>query len=236
MKIAVIVPGALPEEAKQAIRADMLTYAEPGTAIDIFAVDEGKISVAADLDLKAPATVALAQEIEQKGYDAILLDGTCDFCLAAARSAVRIPVVGAASATYHLVYQLGGKYAVISVNENLNPTFLRAIKLTDCENRLTSMRSLKRPFKVPMDSLPYSPEELEEEIAEIASQQVSQEGAQIIVVAFTLLNLFVKPGALDRMSKRLNAIFVDAQAIGIKTAEMMVRLQMSHSVREYPLI
>jgi len=154
----------------------------------------------------------------------------------AARSAVRIPVVGAASATYHLVYQLGGKYAVISVNEKINPTFLRAIKLADCESRLTSMRPLKRPFSVPMDSLPYTPEELEEEIAEIAAKQIEEEGAQIIVVAFTLLNLFVKPGALERLSSRLNVVFVDAQAIAFKTAEMLVRLKLSHSEREYPLL
>lgn len=154
----------------------------------------------------------------------------------AARSAVRIPVVGAASATYHLVYQLGGKYAVISVNEKINPTFLRAIKLADCENRMTSMQSLKRSFSVPMDSLPYTPEELEEEIAEIATKQISEEGAQIIVVAFTLLNLFVKPGALERLSSRLNAVFVDAQAIAFKTAEMLVSLKLSHSEREYPLL
>ena len=98
------------------------------------------------------------------------------------------------------------------------------------------MRSLKRPFKVPMDSLPYTPEELEEEIAEIAARQIEQEGAQIIVVAFTLLNLFVKPGALARLSSRLNAVFVDPQAIGFKTAEMLARLKLSHSEREYPLL
>ncbi|MDX9745559.1 MAG: hypothetical protein WCX84_00645 [Syntrophales bacterium] len=76
MKIAIIAPGALPEEAKQAIKADMETYAEPGTSIEVFAVEEGKISVAADLDLKAVSTVALAQEIGKQGFDAILLDGT----------------------------------------------------------------------------------------------------------------------------------------------------------------
>lgn len=98
------------------------------------------------------------------------------------------------------------------------------------------MRSLKRPFSVPMESLPYTPEELEEEIAKIASQQIEQEGAQVIVVAFTLLNLFVNPGALERLSKRLNAIFVDSQAIAFKTAEMMARLKLSQSEREYPLL
>jgi hypothetical protein len=131
---------------------------------------------------------------------------------------------------------LGNKYAVISVNDKINPTFLRAIKLAGCEERMTSMRSLKRAFKVPMDSLPYTPEELEKEIAEIAAWQIDQEGAQVIVVAFTLLNLFVNPGALERLSRKLNAVFVDAQAIGFKTAEMLVRLKLSHSEREYPLL
>jgi hypothetical protein len=55
-------------------------------------------------------------------------------------------------------------------------------------------------------------------------------------VAFTLLNLFVKPGALERLSSRLNAVFVDAQAIAFKTAEMLVSLKLSHSEREYPLL
>ena len=76
MKIAVIAPGALPEEAKLAMKADMLANAEPGTTLEIFAVEEGKIAVAADLDLKAPYTVALAQTIAKMGFDAILLDGT----------------------------------------------------------------------------------------------------------------------------------------------------------------
>ncbi|MBN1546132.1 MAG: hypothetical protein JW902_05665, partial [Syntrophaceae bacterium] len=62
--------------AKLAMKADMLSYAEPGTTLEIFAVEEGKIAVAADLDLKAPAVIAIAQEIEKQGFDAIILDGT----------------------------------------------------------------------------------------------------------------------------------------------------------------
>jgi hypothetical protein len=76
MKIAVIAPGALPDEAKMAIKADLLTIAEPGTTLEVFDVQEGKIAVAADLDMKAPAVVVLAQAIEKKRFDAILLDGT----------------------------------------------------------------------------------------------------------------------------------------------------------------
>jgi len=138
--------------------------------------------------------------------------------------------------TYHLVYQLGNAFGVISVNEQINPTFLRAVRQAGCQDRMTSMRSLKRAFAVPMDAPPYTPEELEEEIAGIAKRQIEEEGAQIIVVAFTLLNLFVKPDALERLSKRLNAVFVDSQAIGFKTAEMLVRLKLCHSEREYPLL
>ena len=75
MKIAVMSPGALPEEAKKAIEADLLAIAEPGTTLEVIDV-EGKVAVAADLDMKAPAAVALARKIEQNGFDAILLDGT----------------------------------------------------------------------------------------------------------------------------------------------------------------
>ena len=153
----------------------------------------------------------------------------------AVRGAVKIPVVGAGMATYHLAYQLASKFAVISVSKDLNSVFLRAIKQAECYERMTSMRSIGKPLKLPMEDF-YTPEELEKELIKIAKVQVEDEGAQLIVVACTFISLLLAPGGMERLAKNLGVIFVDPQEIAVKTAEMLVNMGLSHSKIEYPQI
>ena len=150
------------------------------------------------------------------------------------RGAVKIPVVGAGIATYHLVYQLARNFAVVSINEQLNPAFIRAMKATGCYDRMTSMRAIRKPLKDPMEKLPYTREELEKEIVRIASKQIKNEEAQLIVLGCAIFSLFLKPGARERLGKKLGVIVVDPQEIAIKTAEMLVNLKLTHSKMEYP--
>jgi len=153
----------------------------------------------------------------------------------AVRGAVNIPVIGACIATYHLAYQLASKFGVISVSKDLNSVFLRAIKQADCEGRMTSMRAIDKPLKLPMEDF-YTPAELEEEIMKIAKKQIEDEGAQLIVVACTVISLLLAPGGLKRLAETLGVIFVDPQEIAVKTAEMIVTMGLSHSKIEYPQI
>jgi len=135
-------------------------------------------------------------------------------------------------ATYHLVYQLARRYGVISVNEKLNPVFLRAIKEAGCYERLTSMRAIGKPLTLPMGEF-YTPDEMEEELLRIGRKQV-EEGAQVLVVACTLISLFLQPGALDRLREKLGVMVIDPQPIALKTAEILAHLRLTQSEREYP--
>jgi Asp/Glu/hydantoin racemase len=140
--------------------------------------------------------------------------------------------VGAGMATYHLVYQLASRYGVISVNEKLNPIFIRAIKEAGCYERLTSMHAIGKPLTLPMGKF-YTPEELEVELLRIGQKQV-EEGAQVLVIACTLISLFLKPGAFDRLKEKLGVMVIDPQPIALKTAEMLACLDLSQSDQEYP--
>jgi len=135
-------------------------------------------------------------------------------------------------ATYHLVYQLARRYGVISVNEKLNPVFLRAIKEAGCYERLTSMRAIGKSLTLPMGEF-YTPDEMEEELLRIGRKQV-EEGAQVLVVACTLISLFLQPGALDRLREKLGVMVIDPQPIALKTAEILAHLRLTQSEREYP--
>jgi len=138
-------------------------------------------------------------------------------------------------ATFHLVYQLARRYAVISVNEDLSPAFLRVIRETGCYDRMTSMRSIGKPLTLPLGEF-YAPEELEEEFMRIGRKQVEEEKAQLLVIACTVISLFLNPGARERLTKQLGVIVVDVQEVALKTAEMLASLGLAHSKREYPQI
>lgn len=76
MKLAIIVPGELPSEAKEHLEEELKRIASPGTETETFDIKGGKIRVAADIDLAVPAAVELAVDAEKNGFDAIVLDGT----------------------------------------------------------------------------------------------------------------------------------------------------------------
>ncbi len=128
-------------------------------------------------------------------------------------------------ATYHIAAQIADRFAVISVNENLNSAFIRPIKNAGCYNRMTSIRAIEKPLTLPMREF-YTPQELEEEILRIGKRQV-EEGAQLIVIACTLASLLLPPGGIDRLTKKLGVTVIDPQPVAIKTAEMLVALSLS---------
>ena len=118
--------------------------------------------------------------------------------------------------------QLVEKFAVISVNTDLNSAFLRPIHNAGCSDRMTSMQAIQRPLTLPMRKF-YTPEELEDELLRVGKRQV-EEGAQLIVIACTLVSLLLPPGGLARLTEKLGIAVIDPHPIAVKTAEMMVAL------------
>ncbi|MCC7413101.1 MAG: hypothetical protein IT495_15910 [Gammaproteobacteria bacterium] len=234
MKIAVIIPGPV---APGAVR-EIETLVSAGTKVTVLGAAGGVLEVAGDIDLKAAEAAMLAMRAEREGCDAVVIDGMCDFGLPVVRGAVGIPVVGAATATYNLVYQLARRFAVISVNREMNPMFERAIRECGCSERMTSLRAMPRALRLSREGgeLPYSPQDWEAEILKIAARQVEDEGAQCIVVACASIFGLLRPGARERLAQELGVIVVDPQAIALKTAEMLVALGLAHSPIEYPRI
>lgn len=234
MKLAVIMPGEVSREIIESTKKQV----SPGTEVAVLGAAKGLLEVAGDIELKGPQAAKLALQAERDGYDAVLLNGMCDFGLSLTRSAVNIPAVGAATATYNLVYQLVRSFGVVSVNAQMNPMFLRAVRECGCEPRMTSIRSMDRSLRIGVDGteLPYSPEQWEEEIITVARPQVEQEGAQCIVIACSMIFSILPQGARERMEETLGVMFVDPQLISIRTAEMLGALKLCHSKIEYPSV
>lgn len=75
MRLAVILPGELPEEAKGALKAEYKRIVAPGTDTAIFEVKNSTIRVGGDIDLLIPAATDIAKQAEKEGFDALVLNG-----------------------------------------------------------------------------------------------------------------------------------------------------------------
>ena len=76
MKLAVILPGELPEQAYAVLNAQFSNFLSPGTQTAIIGLQNTTIECADDIArLTAPATAA-AQKAEKDGFDGIVFSGT----------------------------------------------------------------------------------------------------------------------------------------------------------------
>ena len=75
MRLAVILPGELPEEAKGALQSEYKRIVAPGTDTTVFEVKDSIIRTAGDIDLLIPAATDIAKQAEKEGFDALVLNG-----------------------------------------------------------------------------------------------------------------------------------------------------------------
>jgi allantoin racemase len=137
-------------------------------------------------------------------------------------------------ATYLLTYQLATKFACISISKTWTPWFIKIVKESGCYDRMTSMRDLPKALKFPVPKDYYTQEEFEKEVRKIAKRQVEEEGAQALVIICGLMPLLLPPGGIERLSKEFGIIVLNPWDVAVKTAEMFVKLGVSHSKIEYP--
>lgn len=75
MKIAMIVPVELSEEARGALKHQMDRAVSPGTEVTMFEVGDDSLSSIADIENLDPPATSLALAAAESGFDAIVMDG-----------------------------------------------------------------------------------------------------------------------------------------------------------------
>lgn len=232
IKIAVIIPGELDRSEFDRRIEHIKRFVSSGTSVEgfLFKGDPRGIKTGSDVSLLANETMKLTIDAERQGFDAIVIHGICDFGIEAARGAVDIPVVGLGSATFHLACQLADRFAVVTKSEATIPEFSRRIQLMGCFDRITSMRALN----IPELQLKKQSKKLRGRFIEIAQYQIKTENAQLIVAGYSAILSAFEEGERERMEEELGVPVLDGVPVAIKTAEMLVALNLCHSHKAYP--
>jgi allantoin racemase len=153
-----------------------------------------------------------------------------DMNIESARAAVNIPVVGLASATYHVASQLADRFGIISTNEKTVPAHKRNIKAMGFPDHIVSIRALDIPILESIDRK----EEMEDKFLEIARDQINKEGADLIISGSGSIFPALGAGSRERIEKKLGVPVLEGSGVALKTLELMVNLKLTQSKKAYP--
>lgn len=230
MKIMVVM-GEYPLEEQERRRAAVLKCASPGTDIG-FSVIKATFFVRANAQINAlsaaPLVAETAQKAEANGFDAVVPFGTLDAGVELARNLVRIPVVGAGQSVMHLAAQLSNRLGIVGYETSSIPFMRKQMHAWQVLDSVVGFRAIE----IPLLNSTARRGVMRDRFIEVARELIEKEDAEMIVpMGVTMVPVQYSPA---EFSKELGVPVMDALAISIQTAEMMVRAGAIHSMKTYP--
>jgi allantoin racemase len=230
MKIMVVM-GEYPAEEAERRRQAVLNCASPGTKIG-FAVINATFFRRSNSQVNSlaagPLVAEVAQRAEADGYNALVPFGTLDAGVELARNLVRIPVVGAGQSVMHLGAQLSNRLGVVAYEEKSIPFMRKQMHAWRVADSVVAMGSVQIPL---MEST-NKRDVMRERFVKVARELIENHDAEIIVpMGVTMVPVQYAPAEFE---KELGVPVMDALRTSIQTAEIMVRMGLSHSTRTYP--
>lgn len=233
MRVAYFAPGPLsatslgPEElARRQSYLDNHTF--EGTEVDVREASRGPSSLESAVEevLAMPGIVQGVRDLEREGADAVIIGSFDDPGLAAARELVRIPVIGPAEASCHLAAQLGDRFGILTVVDEVIPLLRRLLRAYGLERLLGDIRAVH----VPVLELRSRPAKV---LASLTSEgeRALEAGCDTLVLGGMTLGFL---GVAGKLQERLGVPVIDPVLASLKMAETAVALQAVHSRRAYP--
>lgn len=226
-----VVMGEYPPEEGERRRQAVLKCASPETEIE-FGVIKATFFRRSNSQVNSlsagPLVAEIAQKAEADGYDAVVPFGTLDAGVELARNLVHIPVVGAGQAVMHLAAQLSNRLGVIAYEEKSIPFMRKQMHAWRVADSVVAIRSVE----IPLAESTKSRDVMRERFIKIARDLIDSHDAEIIVpMGVTMVPVQYSP---QEFEKELGVPVMDALKTSIQTAEMMVRMGLSHSTKTYP--
>ena len=232
MKIMVVM-GEYPPEEGERRRQAVVQCASPGTEIGFAAIKATffrRSNSQVNSLAAGPLVAEVAQKAEADGYAAVVPFGTLDAGVELARNLVRIPVLGAGQSVMHLAAQLSSRLGVIAYEEKSIPFMRKQMHAWRVADSVVGMRSVQIPLMESTDKR----DVMRERFVKVARELIENHDAEIIVpMGVTMVPVQYPPAEFE---KELGVPVMDPLKTGIQTAEMMVRMGLTHSTRTYPRV
>ncbi len=174
------------------------------------------------------AEVEVIKEVikaEKEGFNAVVVWCTGNVGVEASREVVNIPVVGIVEAAHLLAMLLGRRFSELVSVENVIVRHSRNADIIGAKSKLASVRAIGIPMKDFHKDLEFTLKKM----LEAGKKAVEEDKADVII-----LGCGAMLGITEKLSRELGIPVIEPGEAGIKMAEMLVKLNISHSKRAYP--
>ena len=165
---------------------------------------------------------------EEEGYDAVVMDTVSDSGLWALRSRLSIPVVGPGLVSFAVAIMLGKRFSIITMWDKWAHLYEKNLALYGLGQKCASIRAVNIPPDV--EALFTGKEdEMFAKLTAEARRAIEDDGADVILLGSTTMHQ-----AGDYMAANLPAPVINPGPVGIKMAETLVQLGLTHSKVAFP--
>lgn len=223
MKVLVINPNSSSSMSEH-MRRELEKVREPSTVVTVVNPETTPLSIesAVEESQAIPATVALAEQGQRDGYAAIVIACFSDPGLDAAREAVSIPVVGIEESALHVAAMLGHRFTILTARRERVPAKLDHVARLGLQDRLASVR----PLDMSVLEMDRDSARAKSRILEVGRVAVEQDHAEVLVLGCAGL-----AGYGRELTTTLDVAIVDPTPVGLKMAELLAGLGLTHSKR-----
>ena len=219
----------LGKEVVERRRAFLQERAAPGVEVLVWSNTSAPPSIesAYDAARSVPALLDLVHRAETEGVSGVIIGCFSDPGIEAAREIATVPVIGPGAASMHLAAQLGTRFAIISPlagNQGRVSARMRKLGLESC---FASVRGMGMSVL----DLARDREGALERIAEAGRLAVEEDGADVLVLGCMSMAFLDVTGDVQR---RVGVPVVNPVVAALKTAEMTVLMELTHSKLAYP--
>lgn len=213
----------------RALTTHVAAVASPGVTVDLHGLRSGTYTpnrTAADL-ARDPALLALGlaqvvdniKRAEREGYDAAAITIVQNIGLVEARAAVAIPVASYGEAAMHVACMLGKRFGVVAFDRGIADIVEREIARLGLASRAAPVQLVDTDYGGVVEAFEH-PGRLIDAFTRAARRSIAS-GAGSIIPGQTIMAEILWQQGLDAVD---DVPIVDALAVTIATAEMLVRL------------
>jgi allantoin racemase len=234
MRILYLLPAPVsrgPMGASELTRRERLLAerASAGVRFEVRDTDEGPFTIESIVDeqMSVPGTLRAVVQAEGDGFDAVILGCFADPGSGAARSLLRIPVIGPAQVSLHLACLLGERFAILTTSDSVVPLIQKVVRETRLEQRLAGIRTVATSVLHVADDR----NAILHRLGRAGEMALQQDNADVLVIGCMSL------GFLDvaaELGERMGVPVVCPLAAAVNCAESLVRSGLTHSKKSFP--
>jgi allantoin racemase len=201
------------------------SWASPGVTVETRSAGfSGAIESMYDEYLYIPSMLEAVRAAEAEGFDAAI--GGCfgDPALDGARELVKMPVIGIAESSFHLVSTLADKFGVVTATADLTRMMRRLAEKYGVDRQLAGVGEIGCPImEIRRDPGAQYPTLL------AAGRRLVDGGADALVLGCGSMSFYA-----ERLSQDLGVPCLNPLRVGLRMAELLVGCGLSHSKRSHP--